>query len=386
MDLRTRLSADYSNVKLMEADQQTYPKGAVLQALGLISDGESYMDDKRMVLRDASGTIPESKTKAEAERRRFSVGERSAGLGIFSATQTPGEDDKVANVLAMPFVNPINEKLALARAEGDTAGVQVGVVCRKGRKGSDDHTPNQDSFSITLLDDNTLIALVCDGHGPFGHLVSQRCAQSGASLISSHLRAADDDRSIADKIKSAVVECQNDIVKFAGDIGFPVENSGSSLACLVVEPLDPASKRMLVVHVAWCGDSKIVAGKYGKKDTESILKETHDHTPDDPAELKRIESAGGEVREIAGGSKRIYVKGTNLPGLAITRAIGDASVSQHGVTAEPEYERWEFPIGESVFVTAASDGVWEFMKAEEAHKIMNKKLRLVSRLYSKDRP
>lgn len=33
---------------------------------------------------------------------------------------------------------------------------------------------------------------------------------------------------------------------------------------------------------------------------------------------------------------------------------------------------------DSVFIVVASDGVWEFMKAEEAHKILNKKLRLVS--------
>ncbi|EER00729.1 protein phosphatase 2c, putative, partial [Perkinsus marinus ATCC 50983] len=99
----------------------------------------------------------------------------------------------------------------------------------------------------------------------------------------------------------------------------------------------------------------------------------------DLAEAVRIENAGGEIREISGGDKRVFVKGTNLPGLAVTRAIGDVSVACYGVIAEPQYERWEFPASDSVFIVVASDGVWEFMKAEEAHKILNKKLRLLLR-------
>ncbi|KAF4734122.1 hypothetical protein FOZ63_018932, partial [Perkinsus olseni] len=124
-----------------------------------------------------------------------------------------------------------------------------------------------------------------------------------------------------------------------------------------VEPLDRAANK-LVVHVAWCGDSKIVAGKYDKKDVETIVKETKDHTPEDPVEAKRIDERGGEMREIAGGSKRIFVKGTNLPGLAITRAIGDLSVTDYGVISEPQYERWEFSASDSIFIIAGSDGVW----------------------------
>lgn len=38
----------------------------------------------------------------------------------------------------------------------------------------------------------------------------------------------------------------------------------------------------------------------------------------DLAEADRIENTGGEIREISGGDKRVFVKGTNLPG-RITR-------------------------------------------------------------------
>ncbi|KAF4728004.1 hypothetical protein FOZ63_014611, partial [Perkinsus olseni] len=367
MDLRTRLSADYSNVKLMEPDEDTYPKAAVLQVLGMISDGESYMEDKRMVLRGAVVPVPYERQISEAKVKGEAA--RGARASVLSG------DDKAADLRAMPFVDPINEKLLPIGESRDGPHVQVGVVCRKGRKGTEDHTPNQDSFSVTLLDDNTVVGLVCDGHGPFGHLISQRSTQSAANLVCQRLRGADETTGIEAKLKAAVQECQDDIIRFANATGFPADNSGSSLACLVVEPLDRAANK-LVVHVAWCGDSKVVAGKYDKKDVETIVKETKDHTPEDPAEAKRIDERGGEMREIAGGSKRIFVKGTNLPGLAITRAIGDLSVTDYGVISEPQYERWEFSASDSIFIIAGSDGVWEFMKAEEAHKIVNKKLRL----------
>ncbi|EER05049.1 hypothetical protein Pmar_PMAR026483 [Perkinsus marinus ATCC 50983] len=57
MDLRTRLAADYSNVKLMDPDRDTYPKAAVLQVLGMLSDEQSYMEDKRTVLRGVFITV-----------------------------------------------------------------------------------------------------------------------------------------------------------------------------------------------------------------------------------------------------------------------------------------------------------------------------------------
>jgi serine/threonine protein phosphatase PrpC len=46
--------------------------------------------------------------------------------------------------------------------------------CQKGQKFDFDPTPNQDNYFHHSLQDGTLILGVCDGHGPFGHLVSYR--------------------------------------------------------------------------------------------------------------------------------------------------------------------------------------------------------------------
>lgn len=50
MDLRTRLAADYSNVKLMDPDRDTYPKAAVLQVISLSFFSSFSLWQRRTVL------------------------------------------------------------------------------------------------------------------------------------------------------------------------------------------------------------------------------------------------------------------------------------------------------------------------------------------------
>ncbi|EER02660.1 hypothetical protein Pmar_PMAR011452, partial [Perkinsus marinus ATCC 50983] len=151
MDLRTRLAADYSNVKLMDPDRDTYPKAAVLQVLGMLSDEQSYMEDKRTVLRDATGQITEQRTTGKATTIRASV---------------LSDDGRMADLYTMPFVDSINEKLLPAK---ESSCVQLGVVC------------------------------------------SQRCTQSAANFICEHL-SADETTDVGATLRAAITKCQNDIV------------------------------------------------------------------------------------------------------------------------------------------------------------------------------
>lgn len=58
---------------------------------------------------------------------------------------------------------------------------------------------------------------------------------------------------------------------------------------------------------------------------------------------------------------------SNIPGLAMSRSIGDGLATSVGVIPDPEfYERDLTP--EDKFLVIASDGVWEFLTNEE---IMN---------------
>ena len=99
---------------------------------------------------------------------------------------------------------------------------------------------------------------------------------------------------------------------------------------------------------------------------------SRDHKPDLPGERERVEAMGGEVMTGGGGGEgagamRVWNKGQ--VGLAMSRSIGDGTVKDVGVIADPEVNHFDlsFTNGEGdVFVLIASDGVWEFISSQEA--------------------
>jgi len=110
-----------------------------------------------------------------------------------------------------------------------------------------------------------------------------------------------------------------------------------------------------------------------------VLFETTDHKPDTPAEKKRIEESGGEVRTetYPDGwvNHRIFVKGENFPGLCMARTLGDCSVKDHGVIATPEVAKTIVDPKKKPYFVIASDGVWEFIDSQFAAKAISKKLK-----------
>jgi serine/threonine protein phosphatase PrpC len=95
-----------------------------------------------------------------------------------------------------------------------------------------------------------------------------------------------------------------------------------------------------------------------------------DHKPDREDELIRILSSEGRVdpfREENGepvGPARVWLRTQNVPGLAMSRSIGDLVASSVGVIPEPEF--FELTLNESdKFLVIASDGIWEFIDNDE---------------------
>ena len=73
---------------------------------------------------------------------------------------------------------------------------------------------------------------------------------------------------------------------------------------------------------------------------------------------------------------RVWLKNENIPGLAMSRAFGDAVAAKAGVTSIPEIR--EYPVSEDDrFMVVASDGIWEFITNEQVVEI-------VSQFYEKD--
>jgi len=105
---------------------------------------------------------------------------------------------------------------------------------------------------------------------------------------------------------------------------------------------------------------------------------TKDHKPDDPEEKARIEAARGEVRSQVypdgWTSHRVFVKGMNFPGLAMSRTLGDRAVKNCGVTHEPDVTELKLKFEDKPFIILGSDGLWEFITAEFAAKGVARKL------------
>jgi len=97
---------------------------------------------------------------------------------------------------------------------------------------------------------------------------------------------------------------------------------------------------------------------------------SRDHKPDDEEEYKRIMENNGRVepfKEPNGepiGPYRVWLKDENIPGLAMSRSLGDKVASTVGVISDPEI--YEMILSkDDKFVIIASDGIWEFLPNDQ---------------------
>lgn len=100
-----------------------------------------------------------------------------------------------------------------------------------------------------------------------------------------------------------------------------------------------------------------------------------DHKPEVSSEKKRILSNNGRVSSIIDnsgrscGPLRVWLKNEQLPGLAMTRSIGDLVAESVGVTWKPEIAIYKL-CKEDRIIMIASDGVWEVLENSEVSKLL----------------
>ena len=107
--------------------------------------------------------------------------------------------------------------------------------------------------------------------------------------------------------------------------------------------------------------------KYQRKiptGTLTALPVTVDQKPNHAEEIERIHQCGGVVSRLTDeqgnriGPYRIWRKGGNMPGLAMSRSIGDKIGSSIGVIATPIVQEFDYAPGQDQFIVMASDGIW----------------------------
>lgn len=238
---------------------------------------------------------------------------------------------------------------------GFDGGVPVAVSCIKGCKEEPgENKPNQDNFSISYFKNGYSMVCCFDGHGCHGHFVSTRTVQTVPYFL---LKSA----SFPDNMRLALTEAfdraQKDVVLKAAEEGWDVHDSGTTAVAAVWYGAK--------VWTANVGDSRCVVGSGS---SPRVLFSTVDHKPELESERLRIERSGGEVighaYEDGVTIHRVYARGQQLPGLCMSRSLGDMGAKAVGVIATPEITAWDLDPKENPFIVLSTDGVWEFIDSE----------------------
>lgn len=144
--------------------------------------------------------------------------------------------------------------------------------------------------------------------------------------------------------------------------------SGSTANIVLVEEND--------IYCANVGDSRAVLGHVDESGNVKAVPLSFDHKPSDSKERNRIEAMNGRVEACRGpygnpvGPARVWLKGRDIPGLAMSRAFGDGVASSVGVISVPDVTHRKRVDGDK-FIIVASDGVWEFISSQEAVEMAN---------------
>lgn len=123
-------------------------------------------------------------------------------------------------------------------------------------------------------------------------------------------------------------------------------------------------------------DNKIICANIGDsraimiKKRNKIIPLSNDHKPSMISERNRVELLGGEVKQTENkkGPLRIWVKGKEYPGLAMSRSLGDFVAKEIGVISEPEIKEFEKD-EDTLGIVIASDGVWDNLSNERVRDI-----------------
>ena len=269
---------------------------------------------------------------------------------VIQGTNEPGEQDGFED-----------KKMSIT---GDTIGEEVlarsgmAFICKKGLK---PESPNQDDFCV-VVEGTSILLGVFDGHGPFGHDVSNFVHTLLPKLITTN---PDFETAPAAAITASFLKAHEHLLSHCEhpEAGFDCSISGTTASLAIFR-----GRKLLVAHV---GDSRVVMAKR-RNETLVAVPMTRDHKPTLAAEKERIEASGGEVKQMPHDIPyRVFIRGKDYPGLSMSRAIGDSVAHTLGVLSEPEVTELDIS-EEDEFLILCTDGVWEFVKDEEAVDLVGK--------------
>jgi len=262
---------------------------------------------------------------------------------------------------------PSGEPYALSQVceFGDGTGVPGDWVVRlrsaTGLKSVD--SVNQDSFSYTVLECGWIICIACDGHGDEGEVVAGRVARMLPMLLSQLLPAV----GLEEALPKAFAEAQLDLERCYRNVQ---AFSGTTVATMCIHP------ERQEAWIAYAGDSRVVIGDL---DTGLAVYSTGEHKAHDPDENARLKDKGAQIitKRYADGEvvSRVFVPKSGVPGLAMSRSLGDGCLKKYGVTAHPEVHNVTSSWAQCTIpmVVLASDGLWDTISIEDTISALAKR-------------
>lgn len=203
---------------------------------------------------------------------------------------------------------------------------------------------NQDAYYVS---EEKMIFAVFDGHGRTGHHCS--------NFVKSHLGPACESRTLtAEGLCEALVAVGDDM---DADKTVDSQYSGTTVLAVLVTATSIVS--------AWLGDSRAVMGRWSEKAVD-VVELSQDHKPEVPAERKRIQKAGGCVKQLRDedgnkyGPLRVFKPSSTVPGVNFSRSMGDRVIHKYGVSSQVDCVSEERSTQDR-FIVVASDGIFEFL-------------------------
>lgn len=243
------------------------------------------------------------------------------------------------------------------RAEVRCAVTEYSGVSKKGHAPYNPRKKNQDA--LIMADDpnsNTLVLCVLDGHGEHGDGVSQTFRDQLIPEMFNHPEWLDDYKKAT---SDAIAKVERNLLR---NYRIDSEFSGTTLSMAIVR-----GNNLTGVNI---GDSRVIMGKEenGALTFQDI---TFDHKPDSPKEKERILACGGRVFAVEyddgiDGPPRVWLGHMDIPGLAMSRSLGDVVAHSAGVISEPEFTDYILDPATDRFIVVATDGLWEFVDNQEA--------------------
>ena len=195
---------------------------------------------------------------------------------------------------------------------------------------------------------------VCDGHGQYGLEVSKFVVQTFPLVMEKDPELMVDPEKA---IIASLISVDYDLSQTAIDVNF----SGTTTVVILIHQ-----------HTIFCGNIGDSRAFLGHKTGTSwrALPLSRDHKPSEPDEAARIKEWNGRIEPYFDkdrkplGPLRVWLPDEDIPGLAMTRSIGDHIAAMAGVTSQPEIKKHELEEDDK-FLVMGSDGLFEFLSNEE---------------------